>query len=541
MSHFLCYRLAKLIITQITMTDSHTYYETRLATVAGGGAESCYPTFTPSVTAPVFRNTWGHLEADETDGIIVQMTGRVENKRIASKSLIFLDIQQGGQDLPENLHFQILLSKKIYNADRDEEFPLGLEFKQISKTVNRGDIVGVVGRPHRTKRGELSVQAIEIHLLVPCLHEIPHALEDQALIDRHRYLHYIVNRSARLPTLARAKALFHIRAFLNDLDFMELETPMLEHGTGANATPFTTKYNAIDREVNLRVAPELYLKTAVASGFGRVYEIGRQFRNEGVDRTHNPEFTSCEFYMPYASRDDLMKITEDMLCGLYEKIKMYRAEADASKDNFWRGPYQRIDIMTGLERELECQLPPPYDTESFRQMLIELTQEKGIDLPSVHTTPKLLDNLISVLLEPTCQRPTFLTGHPLVMCPLAKPDPDHPHLSQRFELFVTDASGQPLELVNAYPELNNPVLQRQNFLSQTANKEQGDTETINDDGFCTVLEYGMPPTSGWGMGVDRLLMLMLGIKRMGDVMTFQLTRSSAPKAESKPTEVSAHA
>jgi lysyl-tRNA synthetase, class II len=503
-------------------TDLASYFEQRLSSVADYGNEERFPNdFKSTVTVPYFRETWAHLADEQVDNAIrISLTGRIDNKRLASKSLIFLDVDgdtmtKDPADFQKLNHFQLLLSKNAYQADQVYG---ALDFNSIRNTVNRGDLIGVVGYPHRTKRGELSILCLGIRILAPCLHEIPHELKDRKLVDRMRYLHFIVNKEARVPIMVRAKFLRAIRNFLAERGFMELETPMLEHGTGANAAPFITRYNALDSDVNLRVAPELYLKRAVIAGFGKVFEIGKQFRNEGQDTTHNPEFTTCEFYYPYATMSDLIPMTEDLLYAL-------SLEAGTSLQGGvnWSPPYNRVDIIPALEKKLGCTLAPPY----LQHNLISITQAAGIELPStigaqLPTVAKLFDNLISELLEPECLNPTFLCGHPMVMCPLAKPDSERPHLAQRFELFVKG-----MELCNAYSELNNPVLQRSTLKGQDADRLSGDTETIHDESYCEAMEYGLPPTAGWGIGIDRALMLMLGVERIGDTMIFQLSRAAA--------------
>ena len=573
------------------MSTSTSYHEIRMASIrtARESGVTVYPAGYPIMQASIFRSKYQHLENDTCDDESVQLAGRVVNKRDASKSLIFVDVRA---DEATDVCFQILLSKKVYRlagaahavADGGLVMHERMEWSDIRTGINRGDIVTVYGLPHRTKRGELSVQAHAFQRLAPCLYEIPRALEDRRLIDRDRYLHYIINPKARRATICRARVLRQMRDFMDRNAFMELETPMLETGTGANAKPFTTRYHAMRTDVNLRVAPELNLKRAVVAGFGRVYEIGRQFRNECDDHTHNPEFTTCEFYMPYADLETLMTMTEQMLTelGLPGTI--------GQRHGF---PFDRVFIMPYLEEILssegrEVTLEPPYDTEEFRQRLIELTVDRGLALPSVNTTPKLLDNLICELIESQIrERPTFLIGHPMVMCPLAKPDPEHPHLASRFELFVpwytsastasasTDSPSNPadatgaesvpldengaadsstdgdayrargdstvlapaydtcMELCNAYIECNDPELQRQQFQAQKAHGEAGDEDIVQtDESFCRALEYGLPPTGGWGMGIDRLLMVLTGITNISDVMTFPLTRSGLERGES---------
>lgn len=493
-----------------------TYFDDRLKLVADGGAETAYPNdFRMTCTVPEFRATYDHIENGAVEDVIVKLAGRVENIRHASKKLIFIDVE-GDSSVGEN-HFQILLSKKEYPDVPEEKY---LSFGEIKPRINRGDIIGITGCPHRTVRGELSVLGHGLRLLVPCLHDIPRELGDRNLIDSKRYLHFIINKNAKSTIIARSRMIRALRGFLEERDFLELETPMLEFGTGANAAPFKTYYNALDTDVNLRVAPELYLKRACIAGFGRVFEIGRQFRNEGQDPTHNPEFTTCEFYQTYAGLEDLMTTTEELLVTLRDVVP--DKLRDTSID--WTPPYRRINIVPAIT-DAFCKRGIELDDTWIHNEpaeLVTLTQKIGLELPSVHTYNKLLDNLIEGLLESQCTtRPVFLYGHPLSMSPLAKPYHDQPHLAQRFELFVMGT-----ELCNAYAELNNPILQRKTLERQAKERAGGDTETIQDDSYCVAMEYGLPPTAGWGMGIDRLVMLMLGIERIGDTMPFQLSRAA---------------
>jgi lysyl-tRNA synthetase class 2 len=502
------------------VADLSTYFHDRLQLVAGNGDERCFPNyFKPDTTVPDFQRAWKYLVAGDKSVTSITMAGRVENKRIASKNLIFLDVEgdstsssSSSFDTMTDNHFQVVLNMKEYH-----DMPYTIPFKDVKSHINRGDVIGVIGQPHRTLRGELSVLCHSVQILAPCLHDIPRELEDRKLIDRKRYLHFIVNKEAKNPIIMRSRFIKKIRHFLDDRGFLELETPMLEHGTGANAAPFITRYNAMECDVNLRVAPELYLKRAVIAGFGKVYEIGRQFRNEGMDGRHNPEFTTCEFYHPYATVYDLIGMTEQMLHQLSLTAGKFL------KDGInWEPPYTKINIIPTLLLKLEAlgitDGLEPYTVDH----LLMINRRAGLTLPTVLTQSKLMDNLISELLEPDCVNPTFLYGHPMFMCPLAKPEPENPRIAQRFELF---AKG--MELCNAYSELNNSVLQRATLLDQEQNRAIGDTETIHDESYCEAMEYGLPPTAGWGMGIDRLLMLMLGIDRIGDTMAFQVTRAAS--------------
>ena len=498
------------------MNPEEEYYKHRLNVIADGGNDAKYPNdFKPSISFPLFISTWSYLENGDTDEVLVQVAARVVNKREASKALIFFDVT--GDTATEN-HLQVLLSMKGYEGEQHYQC---LPYAEIKKTINRGDIIGVIGLPHRSKRGELSVLCKGIRLLAPCLRELPRNLEDQQSL---RVLQYIANPQLKNVIYLRAAVLKFIRSFLDDNEFTEVETPMLEYGTGANAKPFTTYYEALKCQVNLRVAPELYLKMLVMADVGRVYEIGKQFRNEGMDSTHRPEFTSCEFYYPHATMLDLIPTTEALLSGLYDKLQTHVA---MNCDVDWTPPYRRIDIVPALEDICHTHIDLTLSQEELAAKLTTLIHEKQLTMPDEkNSVPKLFDTLISGLLEPLCHNPTFLINHPAVMCPLAKnytsDSTEGSLISQRFELFVKGK-----ELCNAYSELNNPVLQREKLRKQEEAKALGDSETITvDEAYCQSMEYGFCPTAGWGIGLDRLLMLLTSSEHIRDVITFSLSKSA---------------
>ncbi len=372
-------------------------------------------------------------------------------------------------------------------------------------------------------------------------------LQEMSFKYRHRHVDLMISPHIRSVFKTRSKIIHSIRDFLNGKEFIEVETPTLDVGAGgANAEPFKTFHNEMALPMWLRIAPELPLKQLIIGGFDRVYELGKQFRNEGVDRTHNPEFTSCELYMAYADYTDLLDLTEELLtkvsidaglghlsgpsgllgtqggkyivrnnmllCVPDFELKT-KEEPDHRVINFMERPYQRLDFMASLESALGTQLPHPTELTSKDSVKFLMDQCSKVDPDTEvlnYLAPKLLDKLFSKLIEPELQDPTFIMDHPLCMSPLAKEHRSKPGLTERFELFARG-----MELVNAYTEQNDPEKLQMAFQQQ----EKGQDSEVNAK-FISALEYGLPPTAGWGLGVDRLVMLLTGQPSIRDVILF---------------------
>ena len=406
------------------------------------------------------------------------------------------------------------------------------QFGLDTAKLRRGDIVGVVGNPGRTKKGELSIIPSEIVLLAPCLHMLPHlhyGIKDKETRYRQRYLDLIINSDVRRKFQVRAQVTSYIRRFFDQMCFLEIETPMMNMiPGGATARPFETFHNELDMKLYMRIAPELYLKMLVVGGMNRVFEIGKQFRNEGIDMTHNPEFTTCEFYWAYADYNDLMEMTEDMLSKMVYSIHgtykiQYNPDGPENKDNVieidFTPPFKRMPMMKSLEKILKLRDMPKnteLGTEEARIYFDKLCKEKGVECSNPRTTARLIDKLVGEYLESQCKDPCFITDTPTIMSPLAKWHRSEPGLSERFELFCNYH-----EVINAYTELNCPKTQLAAFMGQAAAKDAGDLEAQHvDQGYVTALEYGLPPTAGWGMGVDRITMLLTNSNNIKEVMLF---------------------
>ncbi|KAA1099846.1 lysyl-tRNA synthetase [Puccinia graminis f. sp. tritici] len=461
----------------------------------------------------------------------ISLAGRIHNMRQAGSKLRFYDLHGEGEKI------------QIMASSNDSKEPNN--FEATHDIFRRGDIVGVTGFPSRTKKGELSISPRSMILLSPNLHQLPRAettitteagtteskfgFKDQEQRHRKRYLDLIMNKEVRDVFITRARVINHVRRFLDDLGFLEVETPMMNMiAGGATAKPFITHHNSLGLDLFLRIAPELYLKELVVGGLDRVYEIGRVFRNESIDLTHNPEFSICEFYMAYADMYDLMQLTEAMLSGLVHKLNngsykiKYHPEGPNSEKVYeldFSPPWKRFNMIEELEKQLKVKFPTGKDfedKEKITKFLDDLCVKHNVDCPAPRTNSRLLDKLVGEYIENQCISPSFIVGHPQFMSPLAKRDRSKLGLCERFEAFVATK-----EICNAYTELNDPFDQRERFEEQTRQKAAGDDEAQGiDETFIDALEHGLPPTGGWGLGIDRLVMLLTDSNSIKEVLCF---------------------
>ncbi|MCC6063470.1 MAG: lysine--tRNA ligase [Thermocrinis sp.] len=439
------------------------------------------------------------------ENVEVSVAGRVITLRPMGKAL-FAHLQDATGKL------QIYLRQDIVGED---------SFKDFEELVDPGDILGVKGRLFRTNTGELTVEVKEWVLLAKSLHPLPekwHGLKDVEVRYRQRYLDLIANEHARRVFFLRSRLISEIRRFLDSKGFLEVETPILQPiASGANAKPFITYHNYLEQNLYLRIAPELYLKRLIVGGINRVYELGKNFRNEGVDTTHNPEFTMLEFYCAYWDYKDLMVFTEELFSYLLNQLVGGLKITYQGKELDFTPPFKRyryfelLEEKTGKDKDFFLR-----DVEGLRK----LAKEIGVPKAETLTHAKLIDKVFDLLVEDELWGPCFVIDFPKLLSPLAKTHREDPDLVERFELFVAGK-----EIANAYTELNDPMEQRERFLEQLKEKEMGDEEAMAmDEDFIRALEYGMPPTAGEGIGIDRLVMLLADVDSIREVILFPALR-----------------
>ena len=452
---------------------------------------------------------------DAMDGQAVSVAGRLMSKRGMGK-VSFCDLQD------KTGRIQIYARKDEMDEDNYNHF----------KKYDIGDIVGVKGEVFRTQRGEMSVRAHDITLLSKSLRPLPekfHGLTDKEIRYRQRYVDLIMNPESKRNFEIRSRFVAFLRRYLDGLGFMEVETPVLSPiAGGANARPFITHHNAQDIDMYMRIATELHLKRLIVGGLERVYEVGRIFRNEGMDTKHNPEFTTCELYQAYTNLDGMMDILEGILTGAAKEILgTYHVQ--------WLG--HDIDLTPSWQRVTMADAVKNVTGADFMACIgdadkgVELAKSVGVDMDGVaHTWGNALYETFDQKVEETLIQPTFITMYPVEVSPLAKRSPEQPALTERYEMFICGC-----EMGNAFSELNDPIDQYERFKAQAAKRANGDEEAdMMDEDFVMALEYGMPPTGGLGFGIDRCAMMLCGTDSIRDVILFPTMKTLDPKkAENK--------
>jgi len=448
--------------------------------------------FSPQDKIKKIREKFGQIKKGEKTAVNVSIAGRVIAQRAHGKATFF-DLKDGTDKIQLYGRFDRLNDK----------------YELLSK-IDIGDIIGVKGEVFKTHTGELTVEIEDFTLLAKSLHPLPekwHGLQDVEIRYRKRWLDLLVNPRVKEIFLARGKIVKTIREFLDKRDFIEVETPIMQYVPGgATARPFKTYHNALGRDFYLRIAPELYLKKLVVGGLEKIYEMNKNFRNEGIDRFHNPEFTMLELYQAYANYFDIMQLTQDIICEVAYKLKGSLKVQYADTEIDFSPPWRKITFKDAL-REIGKIEVDWTNEESLR----EVARSKGLNVEGLSKS-QILDHLLDKSVVPHLIQPTIIYDYPFETAPLAKRKKEDPLLVERFELFVSG-----WEIANAYSELNDPLEQRERL------KRSADERFIDED-FLEALEYGMPPTGGLGIGIDRLVMLFTNSASIREVILFPQLR-----------------
>jgi len=450
-----------------------------------------------------------HLAADIKgdfaghEGQTVSLAGRLMGKRGHGKAA-FADLQDGSGKI------------QIYVRLND----VGADTYALFEKLDVGDLIGVKGKVFKTRMGEISVAVEELTLLAKSLRPLPekwHGLKDVELRYRQRYVDLIVNPEVKETFVLRSRIIHAIRSYLEKRGFLEVETPMMHPiAGGAAARPFITHHNALDMHLYLRIAPELYLKRLLVGGFERVYEINRNFRNEGISTRHNPEFTMLELYQAYADYTDMMALTEDMIATVAREVLGTTVITYEGVEINLAPPWTRIPMLEAVKQHTGLDFSALSDAGQARRAARELGLEVGDD----DSWGTVLNAVFEEMVEPKLIQPTFVIDYPIEISPLAKRKADAPELTYRFELFIYGR-----EMANAFSELNDPLDQKERFQKQVEKRRAGDDEAhMMDEDYIRALEYGMPPAGGLGIGIDRLVMLLTNSSSIRDVILFPLMK-----------------
>lgn len=446
------------------------------------------------------------LENNYLGKVMLSVAGRIMGWRSFGK-VSFLDFK----DMSGKI--QLFIAKGEYGLTEKD-------FERFKKDLDIGDIIYCEGSPFKTKTNELSLAVKKFKLLAKCIHPLPekwHGLVDVETRYRKRYLDLIMNDDVKEIFIRRNKIISLIREHLDKEGFIEVETPMMHPiPSGANARPFITHHNALDMDLYMRIAPELYLKRLVVGGFERVYEINRNFRNEGISTQHNPEFTMIEFYWAYKTYEDLMVFTENMLADIALKVTGSNKVNYQGMELDFTPPFKRLKVKDALVNQCGLRQEELEDLDA----LIKKATSLGIEIPKFVTRGYLMMSIFEELLEDKLIQPTFVMDFPLEVSPLSRKKDSDPTLVDRFELYIAGR-----EIANAFSELNDPFDQAERFRMQLESKEKGDEEAMPfDEDYINALEYGMPPTAGEGIGIDRLVMLFTDSPSIRDVILFPLLK-----------------
>ncbi len=471
-----------------------------------------YPnTFKPQHLALELLEKYGDVdkEALEAQAVEVSIAGRMMSRRVMGKASFAHLQDRSGQRM------------QVYVA-RDA-LPEGF-YNEAFKKWDIGDIVGAKGVLFKTNKGELSVKVSTLELLVKSLRPLPekfHGLTDKEMAYRQRYVDLIMSEDSRNVFITRSKIVGFIRNFLLEKEFLEVETPMMHPVLGgAAARPFTTHHNALDMPLYLRIAPELYLKRLVVGGFERVFEVNRNFRNEGLSTRHNPEFTMLEFYLAYADYNDLMDITEEMLKGIAQTVTATGLVNYQEQEIDFNKPFQRLSVADAI---LQFNISLSADDLTDRDALEAYANTLGLTVLENYGLGKIQIEIFEKTVEDRLLEPTFITQYPVEVSPLSRRNDDDDFVTDRFELFI---GGR--EIANGFSELNDPEDQAERFQKQVQDKAAGDDEAMEYDAdYIRALEYGMPPTAGEGIGIDRLVMLFTNSPSIRDVLLFPHMRPEA--------------
>lgn len=495
-----------VMIVAEQLTDQERVRREKLETYYEQGLDPFGGKFERTNVAKELHDEYGETSKEELAELNKEVTiaGRMMTKRGKGK-VGFAHIQD--------------VSDQIQLYVRKDE--IGDEAYEIYKTVDIGDIVGVTGIVFKTNVGELSIQVTEFTLLSKSLRPLPekfHGLQDVELRYRKRYLDLITNEESRETFILRSKIIQSMRRYLNEAGFLEVETPMLHTiPGGANARPFETHHNALDMELYMRIAIELHLKRLIVGGLEKVYEIGRVFRNEGISTRHNPEFTMIELYEAYADYNDIMELTENLVAHIAEEVHGSTTVPYGDVEVDLAPRWKRLHMVDAIKEHTGVDFWPEITDEEARQ----LAKEHNIEITNMMTYGHIVNEFFEQVVEDKLIQPTFIYGHPVEISPLAKKNPEDERFTDRFELFIVGR-----EHANAFTELNDPIDQRARFEAQVAERDAGNDEAhAMDEDFIEALEYGMPPTGGLGIGVDRLVMLLTNAPSIRDVLLFPQMRT----------------